>query len=30
VQPHGERFACLDDRLRAAAAREGFTLVPEP
>lgn len=27
-QPHGERFVSLDGRLRDAAAREGFTLVP--
>jgi hypothetical protein len=28
-QSHGEAFACLDDRLREAARREGFSLVPE-
>ena len=28
-QPAGEAFVCLDDRLREAARREGFTLVPE-
>ncbi len=28
-QPHGEALACLDDRLREAARREGFSLVPE-
>jgi hypothetical protein len=28
-QPAGEVFVCLDDRLREAARREGFTLVPE-
>jgi predicted nucleic acid-binding protein len=28
-QSHGEAFACLDDRLREAARREGFALVPE-
>lgn len=27
-QPTGERFVCLDDRLREAARREGFTVVP--
>jgi predicted nucleic acid-binding protein len=27
-QPHGEMFVSLDARLRDAAAREGFTLVP--
>jgi hypothetical protein len=27
--PQGETFVCLDDRLRQAAAREGFTLSPE-
>lgn len=27
-QPHGEIFVSLDSRLRDAAAREGFTLVP--
>jgi hypothetical protein len=27
-QPHGERLVSLDARLRDAAAREGFTLVP--
>src|SRR5262245_28330470 len=28
-QPAGEAFVCLDERLRDAARREGFTLVPE-
>jgi len=28
-QPHGEAFVCLDDRLREAARREGFSLAPE-
>jgi len=28
-QSHGETFVCLDDRLREAARREGFSLVPE-
>lgn len=28
-QPAGEVFVCLDDRLREAARREGFTLVPD-
>lgn len=28
-QPAGEAFVCLDERLREAARREGFTLVPE-
>jgi len=28
-QPAGEAFVCLDDRLREAARREGFALVPE-
>ncbi|MGE3841749.1 MAG: type II toxin-antitoxin system VapC family toxin [Vicinamibacterales bacterium] len=28
-QPSGELFVCLDQRLRDAAQREGFTLVPE-
>ena len=28
-QPHGEAFACLDERLREAARREGFLLTPE-
>ena len=28
-QPHGEAFVCLDDRLREAARREGFSLTPE-
>ena len=28
-RPHGEAFVCLDDRLREAAAAEGFTVVPE-
>lgn len=27
--PHGERFVSLDERLRAAARREGFSLLPE-
>lgn len=27
-QPHGERFVCLDMRLRDAATREGFTVRP--
>ena len=27
-QPHGELFVSLDQRLRDAAAREGFTLIP--
>src|SRR5262245_31115227 len=27
-QPHGESFVSLDPKLRDAAAREGFTLVP--
>jgi predicted nucleic acid-binding protein len=27
-QPHGEGFVSLDGRLRDAAAREGFTLIP--
>ena len=27
-QPAGETFVCLDDRLRDAARREGFTLLP--
>jgi uncharacterized protein len=26
--PRGERFVCLDDRLRDAATREGFTALP--
>jgi predicted nucleic acid-binding protein len=26
--PEGERFVCLDDRLRKAAAAEGFALAP--
>jgi uncharacterized protein len=26
--PQGDRFVCLDDRLRAAARREGFALLP--
>jgi predicted nucleic acid-binding protein len=26
--PQGDRFACLDDRLREAARREGFRVVP--
>jgi predicted nucleic acid-binding protein len=28
-QPTGEVFVCLDDRLREAAQREGFTLLPQ-
>lgn len=28
-QPAGEIFVCLDERLREAARREGFTLTPE-
>lgn len=28
-QSHGEAFVCLDDRLREAARREGFSLTPE-
>jgi hypothetical protein len=28
-QSHGEAFVCLDDRLREAARREGFSLLPE-
>jgi predicted nucleic acid-binding protein len=28
-QPAGEAFVCLDDRLREAARREGFTVLPE-
>lgn len=28
-QPAGEAFVCLDERLREAARREGFSLVPE-
>jgi predicted nucleic acid-binding protein len=28
-QPAGEVFVCLDDRLREAARREGFTVLPE-
>jgi len=28
-QSHGEVFVCLDDRLREAARREGFSLAPE-
>ena len=27
-QPHGEHFVSLDGRLRDAAAREGFSLIP--
>lgn len=27
-QPHGEHFVSLDSRLRDAAAREGFSLIP--
>ena len=26
--PHGETFVCLDDRLREAARREGFAVLP--
>ena len=29
-QPIGQPFVCLDHRLRAAAQREGFLLVPSP
>ena len=29
-QPSGQPFVCLDHRLRAAAQREGFLLVPSP
>ena len=29
-QPHGEGFVSLDDRLREAALREGFTVHPIP
>lgn len=29
-QPHGEGFVSLDDRLREAAQREGFTIHPGP
>jgi predicted nucleic acid-binding protein len=28
-QPAGEAFVCLDERLREAARREGFTVMPE-
>ena len=28
-QSHGEVFVCLDDRLREAARREGFSLMPQ-
>lgn len=28
-QSHGETFVCLDGRLREAARREGFSLLPE-
>jgi uncharacterized protein len=28
-QPWNESFVCLDSRLRAAAAQEGFTVVPD-
>jgi predicted nucleic acid-binding protein len=28
-QPSGEAFVCLDERLREAARREGFTVLPE-
>jgi len=28
-QSHGEGFVCLDDRLREAARREGFSLAPQ-
>jgi len=28
-QSHGEVFVCLDDRLREAARREGFSLLPQ-
>jgi uncharacterized protein len=27
-EPQGSRFVCLDDRLREAAQREGFTVLP--
>ncbi len=27
-RPRGERFVCLDDRLREAAQREGFAVLP--
>jgi predicted nucleic acid-binding protein len=27
-QPHGETFVSLDDRLRGAASKEGFTVAP--
>lgn len=29
-RPAGVAFVCLDDRLKGAAQREGFTLVPTP
>ena len=29
-RPRGHAFLCLDDRLRDAAQREGFTVLPEP
>ena len=29
-QPSGQPFVCLDHRLRAAAQREGFLLLPSP
>jgi predicted nucleic acid-binding protein len=29
-QPSGQPFVCLDHRLRAAAQREGFLLIPSP
>ncbi len=29
-QPIGQPFVCLDHRLRAAAQREGFLLIPSP
>lgn len=28
--PNGQRFVCLDERLRQAARREGFAVLPEP
>jgi hypothetical protein len=28
ARPYGAAFVCLDDRLRGAAAREGFTVEP--
>ena len=29
ADPGGERFVCLDERLREAARQEGFTILPE-